>query len=192
MTLYIKSPKATQIKSVGTDFEAGVSKGDFLFELYDYEEQKILSQIDRAIKENSAKKLEAQGPFVQQKLASLLQISDHRGTSLQASQLAYEGVQQEYQAGQRTLLDVTKARQDMAFRSYTALQSGIEAEVYRRNADDSIRVFDHVDLILRAEREYVERSRSRLRILAPESGYFKRFVSADTPVRLGHLLGEIS
>jgi hypothetical protein len=192
MTLYIKSPKATKVKSVGTPLEAKVQKGDLLFELFDYEEQKVLSHINFAIEENSEKKLEAQGPFVQSKIQTLASVVDYRQDAIRASQAAYGELVERYRVGQTTSVDVIKARQDVALRTYMLLQSGIEAELYSRNAEDSLKVFDNVDIILKKEKEYVERITSRLRILAPARGTFKRYVQVDTPVRLGHLLGEIA
>ncbi|MDX0457590.1 hypothetical protein GOD71_32845 [Sinorhizobium medicae] len=191
MTLFIKSPKATQVKFVGADFNSRVSAGDLLFELYDYEERAILSEIDRSMAENEARMAELDGVFVTSKVASLNEITTHRDTALQVAQVVYEAVLSEYEVGQKTLLDVIKVRQDIPLRSYQILQSAIEAEIYSRNLQDSRQVFSHVSGLLAKEREYVEKCIGRLQIVAPANGIFTRFVSAGTPVRVGHLLGQI-
>lgn len=192
MEYIIKSPKATKIKTCPKGLTLRVSKGDLLFELYDYEEQKILSEIDRAIKENALKKAEASGAFVQSKISKLKQICDLRSTALSASQIAYVGLSEQYKVGAVTIIDVTKGRQDISIRSHQVLMSAVEAEVYSRNQADSLAVFDIIDALLRKEYEYVERSASRLRILAPEAGRFERYVDVGTPVRLGHILGKVN
>ncbi|MDW9924685.1 hypothetical protein GOB36_30015 [Sinorhizobium meliloti] len=191
MILGIKAPKATQVKATSTPLESDVEIGDVLIELHDFEEARILSQIGRAIEENRIKKSEAEGRFVQEKIEALRQIRNYRATSLAASQAAYEGIKAEADVGQKTLLDVLRARQNVAIRSYMVLQSSVESEIYERNASDSVQVFDHVELLLLKEREYVERCRARLTIRAPRRGWFKRYVNEGTPVRIGHLLGEI-
>jgi hypothetical protein len=192
MPIAIKAPKATQVKSIHTDLVAHVSAGDLLIELFDYEEQKILSQIDRAIEENAIKKIEAQGAFVIDKIKALAEIVDLRLVAVTASQIAYAWISDMLKAGEKTPLDLTFARQEMALRSYQVLQSGVEHEIFSRNAVDSISIFDQVAILLQKEREYVERSASRLRIAAPRAGQFTCYVTAGTPVRLGHLLGEIN
>jgi hypothetical protein len=192
MKYAIKSPKSTKIKVCGTEFKYKVKKGDILFELYDYEEQRILSEITKSIEENNIKRVEASGNFVSSKISKLREISDLRGSALSASQVAYVSLCEQYRVGQVTMFEVIRGRQDISIRSHQILQSVVEAEIYSRNQSDSLAVFDIIECLLRNEYEYVERSASRLRIVAPEAGRFERYVDVGTPVRLGHLLGQIN
>ncbi|MDX0371940.1 hypothetical protein GOC23_31040 [Sinorhizobium meliloti] len=67
MILGIKAPKATQVKATSTPLESDVEIGDVLIELHDFEEVRILSQIDRAIEENRIKKLKQKAVLCKRK-----------------------------------------------------------------------------------------------------------------------------
>jgi biotin carboxyl carrier protein len=191
MLLAIKSPKPTKVKRIYTPLKAPVSTGDLLIELYDYEEAKLLSEIDRAIAENDAKRSEVHGPFVADKMTALQAVVAARKVALEASHVVYQEAQDECLVGEITIVELAKARQDVALRSYQLLQSAIEQEIYNRNTADAISVYDQVATLLQKEREYVETASARLRITAPKSGLFSCYVTEGTPVRLGHVLGEI-
>jgi len=191
MLLKLKSPKATKVKAFHARYGASVRAGDVVFELYDYEEQKILSEIDRAIDENKAKILELNGPAVSDKLNGLKEIAEKRKIVIDAAELNVRGVEEEVAVGQRTLLDVLDARQKSLTAGYQCLQAGIEYEIYRRNTVDALSVYMIVREVLARERTYVEKCASRLSIRAPQSGILRSFVVAGTPVRLGHVLAEI-
>ncbi|MBP2563319.1 biotin carboxyl carrier protein [Neorhizobium galegae] len=189
--LLFKSPKATRIAVVHANSGTRVSKGDLLLELHDWEEQKIMSQIKRGFAENAIKETEIQGPRVQEKIAALAQIANQRQVALQASQDVYAAQVDGHNNGQGSIIDVVRARQDMALRSYQVLQAAVELEIVSRNVSDSLTIFSSVSSILTKEESYVSQARDRLKIKAPSSGVFDCYVLKGTPVRLGHLLGEI-
>jgi biotin carboxyl carrier protein len=190
-TLAIKSPKATKVHLLHVESGMSVQAGDVLLDLYDLEERKVLSTIDRSIEENASKLSELSGARVQQKLEWLNRITLLKNDAVLAAQVAYESTRLGLEVGVRTSLDVSIARQALALRTYQVLQSAVEAEIYSRNTQDAASVLAMMDKLLRAEKEYVERAVARLSIKAPCPGRFLCYVATGTPVRVGHLLGEI-
>jgi hypothetical protein len=189
--LPIKSPKATQVKGVLSPNGTKVAQDETLLELYDYEEQKILSSIRAALAENEAKAAELAGPRVAKKLAGLAQITNDRKDAISGAQMAYEEILGEFRTGSKTTLDLIRAHTDVSLKVYQALKSAVEHDLYARNTEDGHHVFEAVSKLLNKELQYVQRSAARLRIAAPRPGKFKCYVDAGTPVRIGHLLGEI-
>src|SRR5690349_8315579 len=121
MKLALKSPKPTQVKNVLAESGAEVTCNQPLIELYDYEEQKILSTIAAAIDENESKAAELRGPRVEAKLARLGQIVEDRRKSVDAAQVYYEEVIDGYRVGNRSVLDVLQARAGIGLKTFQIL-----------------------------------------------------------------------
>ncbi len=187
----IKSPKATKVKRLLAEDGARVEKGTPLFELHDYEERQILSQLRRAIVDNETKLAEVSGPDVTTKLDSLERISVEREPSIVAAQEKYQALIEQHSVGQVDLADVAWGRHDIVLKAYQSLVSAVELEVFRRNVADSVKVYENIGILLKEETRYVEAAIARLRIISPVSGTFRCYVDDGTPVRLGHLLGEL-
>jgi multidrug efflux pump subunit AcrA (membrane-fusion protein) len=190
--LIIKSPKATQVKELFVQSGGDVREGDPLISLYDYEEQKIIAQIVRAIDENQAKLAESSGIRIASKLASLSTIANAKLEALTQVQSIFDLRQKRYEAGLGDFVSVSKAKTDVALKTYQALQSALEVEIYQENIDDSLEVFRTIDLLLKSEQKYVSASIDRLTVKAPRDGVFTTNIFQGAPVRLGHLLGKIS
>jgi len=187
----IKSPKATQIKTLFVATGAMVQKGDPLIELHDFEELKLVAQVDRGILETQAKLLEASGPRIADKVGKLHTIANSKLETLKHSQNLYQLRQDLYAGGRSTILDVIKARVDVGLKTYQCLQSAVEVEIYQANLTDSLGALQTIELLLTSEKDYVQASIARLTIKAPRTGVFTTSVSKGTPVRLGHVLGQI-
>ncbi len=187
----IKSPKATKVKHLLAEDGTYVEKGAPLFELYDYEERQILSQLERAMVDNDIKRAEVSGADVAARLEALETICIEREPSIEAAQLKYEALINRNSVGDVTLTEVAWGRHDIVLKAYQSLLSAVELEVFRRNVADSIKVYENMDLLLKEESRYVEAAIARLRIVSPVSGTFRCFVESGTPVRLGYLLGQL-
>lgn len=187
--LLIKSPKATQVQAVHAT--GSVLSGAPLLTLFDYEEQKILSAIERSIEENQAKLDEMRGNRITEKTDALNRIVDLRMTSVESGQTTFKAVSLSQMAGTATVVDVSRSRQALALRTYQMMQSAVEAEIFARNCADSVEVFAMIDSLLRGQKTYVDRFIARLHIQAPRSGEFECFVAPGTPVSVGHVLGRI-
>jgi hypothetical protein len=189
----LKSPKATQIKSVLT--KAGstveVSTGDLLIELQDLEERKILSTIQRNIDENLSKISEITGDLVKAKILHLNEISVQRLSALKATQVQYERVKLSENFGSENPYLVQRERHSLALRTYQSLQAVIEAKISQRNIDDSLAILKLVDGLLNNEKLYVDQFCRRLKITSPVKGRFQSFVEVNEPVPIGYVLGEI-
>lgn len=187
----IKSPKATKVKCLLAQDGAHVEQGTPLFELYDYEERQILSQLQRALVDNETKRAEVSGLDVATKLEALERICFEREPSVEAAQLKYQALIERHSVGDVALADVAWGRHDIVLKAYQSLVSAVELEVFRRNVADSVKVYENIDILLKEETRYVEAAIARLRIVSPVSGTFRCFVEDGTPVRLGHLLGQL-
>lgn len=168
-----------------------VDAGAALIELFDFEERKILSTIQRAIEENNARLGEISGERVKQKIAHLTEISDQRLKALIPTQNNYEDLKLRANIGEITRYASIKASHFVAMRTYQKLQASVELEVYKRNIADSIGVLTVINDLLQKEKEYVNSIRDRLIVKAPKYGRFTAFVAFGDPVPIGYPLGEI-
>lgn len=187
----IKSPKATQVKAIYLSSGAKVRRGEPLLELFDFEEQKLLAEIDRAISENQSKIAEATGARVSSRVSNLSAIATSKFNALTQVQDVYGARQEQYAAGEVTFLEVLKARIDVALKTYQCLQSAVELEIYQVNLSDSLDVLNTIGSLLDSEKSYVQASVARLVIKAPRDGMFSTSITKGSPVRLGHVLGQI-
>jgi hypothetical protein len=188
-TLVIKSPKATQIKTIA---HSGLIKaGAVLIELFDFEERKTLSTIQRAIEENSSKLEEITGPRVAEKIAHLAEISNQRLKALTPTQNNYEVLRIYAAMGTLGKYLPIKAQHFVAMRTYQKLQASVELEIYRRNIADSTGVLTVINDLLQKEKEYMRSICDRLSIKAPKDGRFTALVAVGDPVPVGYPLGEI-
>jgi len=189
----LKSPKATQIKSVLT--KAGttvdVPAQAILVELHDFEERKVLSTIQRNIDENLSKISEISGDLVKAKIVHLNEISVQRLAALKATQVQYGNVKLVDALGGDEEYLLQRERHSLAMRTYQSLQAAIEVKIYQRNIDDSLAILKLVDGLLSREKLYVERFCGRLKILSPTACRFHSFVEVNEPVPVGHVLGEV-
>lgn len=192
--LALKSPKATVIVDVLVEPGVTVGAGQALLELPTWEEDKILSEIARQIKETGVKLLEVTpgpGSFASSKLSTLVQLAIGKRKGVVAARKCFEAMRVGLEVGTRTILDVCEAQSNFNYASLTALQTAIEGEIFERNMADAVKVYTAVLELLHREKGYVERCRDRCTIRAPRSGVFSCFVRKGTPVRLGHLLGTV-
>jgi hypothetical protein len=191
--LQLRSPKATQIKNIAATPDRAVKSGDLLLELFDFEELKLESSINRQIAENSAKLAEVMGDRVKKKVEYLqnvlwlreqavvtaIDIRDLLLLAWKTPGLPVPGIR------------AITADHTVTMRIYERNHAKIDLALYQRNVADSIAVFKNVDALLHRELGYIETMRKRLSILAPRNGKFKCYVSAGDPVPRGFLIGEI-
>lgn len=189
--LQIKSPKPTQVKAVLSAPDGHVRAGDPLIQLFDFEEAKLLSGVQRSIDENQAKLSEVTGDRVQKKLAHLKTIADQRLAALTATQQNFRMLSALYHMGSGDPSGPIRAKHFVSLRTYESLQASLELEIYQRNIADSVKVLRAIDDLLKGEKEYVQTLRARLQIRAPKDGIFRCYVSAGSPVSVGYVLGEI-
>ncbi|MBY5708074.1 hypothetical protein [Rhizobium leguminosarum] len=187
----IKSPKASVIKKSYVESGDRVLAGQPLFDLHTWEEQKILSEIERHYTETKIKLQEVQGKRVAQKLVNLTNIIAYRRAARAKSVEIRNLVVASYEDGAATLLEVIPRRQDAIARSFQLLQAIIERDLARRNVKDSLIVLKQVLAAIEREKTYVERHVDRLSIRAPVDGRIESFVNSSDPVKLGHILCEI-
>jgi hypothetical protein len=188
-TLVLKSPKATKIKMIA---QPGlVKRGALVIEVFDFEEQKTLSTIQRAIDENSAKLVEVTGDRVKEKAAHLEEISNLRLAALTSSQHYYERVKELVSFSGTPPYTVFDWQHFVAMRTYQKLQASVELAIYNRNIADSVGVLTVINDLLQKEKEYMLSVCDRLHIKAPRDGKFTALVAKGDPVPVGYPLGEI-
>lgn len=188
----IKSPKATKIESIAVEDGTIVAAGQPLINLFAYEEEAVLSQLKRSKEENLSRLDEVMGKRVQDRRQYMEAALYAREKSRKIAEAALVATIEFFKVVEVSRGDVAKAENDLVLRTFQVLQSGIELEVYSRNCFDAAEIHKAVDVLIAEDIAYVERSTSRLRIKAPASGTFRCYVSEGTPVRIGHLLGEIN
>jgi multidrug efflux pump subunit AcrA (membrane-fusion protein) len=189
--LVIKSPKATQIKKVSVPSGTMVESGTLLIELVDFEERKVISTIQRSIEENRSRLSEVTGPRVNDRIALLTKIVQHRLAALKKTQENYDDVWFSTELGVLPVWRPIKLRHFLSMRTYQSVLASVELEIYKRNIEDSRGVLETVDKLLNKQLEYVKAICGRLLIKAPKEGKFNSLVSAGEPVPIGHILGEI-
>ncbi|MGO6875410.1 hypothetical protein ACCS85_26755 [Rhizobium ruizarguesonis] len=187
----IKSPKATTVKKTHVETGDIVVKGQLLYELQTWEEEKLLSEIRRHTEETTAKLAEVQGSRVANKLDHLREIVSHRRIARSKSVEIRDLTIALFEAGDASLLDVIPKRQDVIARSFQLLQAVVERDMVERNVDDSLIVLNHVLSAIEKEAAYVQRQIDRLSITAPAHGKINSFVNELEPVELGHVLCSI-
>ncbi len=187
----IKSPKASTVKKLHVATGEVVAKGQLLYELQTWEEEKLFSEIRRHAEETKAKLAEVEGPRVAQKLEHLRDIVSHRVVAKKKSAEIRDLTKLQIEAGAATILDLIPKRQDVIARSFQLLQAVVERDMVKRNVDDSVVVLNHVLSAIEKEAEYVQRQIDRLSIKAPAHGKINCFVNELEPVELGHILCSI-
>lgn len=100
-SLAIKSPKATQVKAVQADPGTEVAEGAALIDLYAWEEEKILSQLERSLAENASKSEEVKGQRIAYRLTNLTDVVRLRALAVAAAQLALQGTREEAKVGRK-------------------------------------------------------------------------------------------
>lgn len=189
----LKSPKATVILEILAAPDSRVEAGAPLIRLPDWEEQKVVSEIQRRIEENRVKALEvADGSFASAKIAALAEVAASKVAGAEAASTRLKATQAGYEVGTRTSVDVLEASSTFVHAGLSSLQAAVEGEIFVRHVGDARVVYQRLERLLNAELLYVQRCIDRLLIRAPRAGVFRCSVREGTPVRLGHLLGVVN